>query len=109
MISHYGQDVAGNGGVTQLVPRHPPHNPRTFSPREAARLQGFPDRFALSAVAVSRRHTAGIWVAIVQECQRHRCGQGGEAGGEGLGAARARHWHKVLYRLVGNAVRLSWL
>ena len=85
MISHYGQDVAGNGGVTQLVPRHPPHNPRTFSPREAARLQGFPDGFVLSAVA------------------------GGEAGGEGLGAARARHWHKVLYRLIGNAVRLSWL
>eukprot|EP01045_Picozoa_sp_COSAG04_P010873 COSAG04_NODE_681_length_11192_cov_30.820337_5_plen_86_part_00 len=85
MISHYGQDVAGNGGVTQLVPRHPPHNPRTFSPREAARLQGFPDGFALSTVA------------------------GGEAGGEGLSAARARHWHKVLYRLIGNAVRLSWL
>ena len=51
VISHYGQDVAGNGGVTQLVPRHPPHNPRTFSPREAARLQGFPDGFVLSAVA----------------------------------------------------------
>ena len=45
MTSHYGNAVGR--GDSQLVPCHAPHNPRRFSPRECARLMGFPDSYRL--------------------------------------------------------------
>ena len=45
LISHYGKAV-GRGG-SQLVPCQAPHNPRRFSPRECARIMGFPNSFQL--------------------------------------------------------------
>jgi len=41
IVSHYRRDL----GNTQVVPRDPPHNPRFFTQRECARLQGFPESF----------------------------------------------------------------
>lgn len=43
LVSHYGRSPAN--GNSQLVPRAPPHNPRRFTPRECARLMGFPEGF----------------------------------------------------------------
>eukprot|EP00756_Hemistasia_phaeocysticola_P060691 Hpha_TRINITY_DN4248_c0_g1::TRINITY_DN4248_c0_g1_i1::g.186730::m.186730/K00558/DNMT1, dcm; DNA (cytosine-5)-methyltransferase 1 len=44
--SHYGVTVGK--GNSQLVPQKHPHHPRRFTPRECARLMGFPDsRFVL--------------------------------------------------------------
>ena len=43
LISHYRIDLQH----CQCVPRAPPHNPRFFTKREAARLQGFPERLPL--------------------------------------------------------------
>jgi DNA (cytosine-5)-methyltransferase 1 len=46
IISHYGNSVGR--GESQLVPCRAPHNPRRFSPRECARLMGFPHTFAMA-------------------------------------------------------------
>lgn len=46
IISHYGNSVGR--GESQLVPCGAPHNPRRFSPRECARLMGFPNTFCLA-------------------------------------------------------------
>jgi DNA (cytosine-5)-methyltransferase 1 len=45
LIAHYGNAV-GRGG-SQLVPMAAPGNPRRFSPRECARIMGFPNTFQL--------------------------------------------------------------
>ena len=58
------------------MPRRAPHNPRCFSPREAARLMGFPDSFELELPP--------------------RRGDGHQRGERAL--------RKALYRLLGNAV-----
>eukprot|EP00854_Cymbomonas_tetramitiformis_P026175 gene26175-32072_t len=52
--AHYS--VAVGRGDTQLVPRPPPFHPRRFTPRECARLMGFPDRFTLG----ERRRGQGV-------------------------------------------------
>ena len=41
VISHYRSDI----GNSQVVPSEPPLNPRFFTQRECARLQGFPETF----------------------------------------------------------------
>ena len=87
VISHYGQDLGGNSGNTQLVPGDPPCNPRAFSPREAARLQGFPDSFRLLCVVKPAASAAPGEESAVHSAENE-----------------ARRWQKVLYRLVGNAV-----
>ncbi|CAJ1422201.1 unnamed protein product [Effrenium voratum] len=46
LVSHYGTSLAK--GNSQLVPRLAPLNPRRFTPRECARLMGFPDSFRLT-------------------------------------------------------------
>jgi DNA (cytosine-5)-methyltransferase 1 len=46
IISHYGNAVGR--GESQLVPCVAPYNPRRFSPRECARLMGFPNTFCLA-------------------------------------------------------------
>ena len=45
ITSHYGNAVGR--GDSQLVPCHAYHNPRRFSPRECARLMGFPDHYRM--------------------------------------------------------------
>jgi DNA (cytosine-5)-methyltransferase 1 len=45
ITSHYGNAVGR--GDSQLVPCHAPHNPRRFSPRECARLMGFPNTYRI--------------------------------------------------------------
>jgi len=47
LVSHYGGQLGR--GSSQLVPRPPPHLPRRFTPRECARLMGFPESFDLGA------------------------------------------------------------
>ena len=49
MVAHYGTSISR--GTSQLVPRPAPHLPRRFSPRECARLMGFPEWFELSQLA----------------------------------------------------------
>eukprot|EP01052_Picozoa_sp_SAG31_P001771 SAG31_NODE_59_length_29571_cov_20.443506_31_plen_767_part_00 len=71
--AHYGVSV-GNGN-SQLVPRSPPHNPRRFSPKEVARLMGFP----------------------VDGVRQFRLGQAAPM--QGVAAHQ-----KSLYRMLGNAV-----
>lgn len=46
LVSHYGTSLGK--GNSQLVPRTAPLNPRRFTPRECARLMGFPDTFRLT-------------------------------------------------------------
>ncbi|KNC75036.1 hypothetical protein SARC_12431 [Sphaeroforma arctica JP610] len=43
--SHYGVSVGK--GESQLVPSPAPHNPRRLTPRECARVMGFPDSYTL--------------------------------------------------------------
>lgn len=43
--SHYGVTVGK--GNSQLVAQHCPQNPRCYTPRECARLMGFPNRYVL--------------------------------------------------------------
>ena len=45
ITSHYGNAVGR--GESQLVPSHAPNHPRRFSPRECARLMGFPNSYRL--------------------------------------------------------------
>ena len=45
ITSHYGNAVGR--GESQLVPCYAPNNPRRFSPRECARLMGFPNSYKL--------------------------------------------------------------
>lgn len=45
ITSHYGNAVGR--GESQLVPCHAPNHPRRFSPRECARLMGFPNSYRL--------------------------------------------------------------
>lgn len=42
-------------GQSQLVPRHAPHNPRLFTPRECARIMGFPEHYQLGDDTMDRR------------------------------------------------------
>jgi site-specific DNA-cytosine methylase len=82
IISSYHQDLIGRA---QLVPRMPPHRPRFLTPRECARLQGFPDWFL-----TSRTGDAG--------------GSGGSSGGSGGGnSGGGNEWWRF-YPLIGNAV-----
>ncbi|CAJ1435032.1 unnamed protein product, partial [Effrenium voratum] len=46
LISHYSVSVWK--GLSQLVPRVSPSNPRLFTGRECARIMGFPNRFDLA-------------------------------------------------------------
>lgn len=46
LVSHYGTSLGK--GNSQLVPRQAPLNPRRFTPRECARLMGFPDSYRLT-------------------------------------------------------------
>lgn len=48
LISHYSVSIWK--GTSQLVPRPAPHNPRRFTPRECARLMGFPNDFLLARI-----------------------------------------------------------
>jgi hypothetical protein len=73
IISHYGQD-SGSSGATQLVPRQPPFNPRCFTPRECARLQGFPHDFQVrhrSADQHARTHACMDRGAPQSACRAH--------------------------------------
>jgi DNA (cytosine-5)-methyltransferase 1 len=47
IIAHYGKSIGSD--TTQLAPRPPPHRPRLFTPRECARLQGFPNSYGFPA------------------------------------------------------------
>ena len=75
LTSHYAVSIAR--GESQLVPRSPPHNPRRFTHREAARLMGFPDTYHL----------------------RPAGGPGQPEAGEPVGG-----WFNGLYQMLGNAV-----
>ena len=46
LVSHYGTSLGK--GNSQLVARQAPLNPRRFTPRECARLMGFPDSYRLT-------------------------------------------------------------
>ena len=46
LVSHYGTSLGK--GNSQLVARQAPLNPRRFTPRECARLMGFPDSYWLT-------------------------------------------------------------
>jgi DNA-cytosine methyltransferase len=45
LVSHYGNSISK--GESQLVPTVPMGNPRRFSPRECARIMGFPNSYQL--------------------------------------------------------------
>eukprot|EP00913_Durusdinium_trenchii_P000970 g896.t2 len=46
LVAHYGTSLSK--GNSQLVPRPAPSRPRRFTPRECARLMGFPNSFRLT-------------------------------------------------------------
>ena len=46
LVGHYGKTI--RKGNSQLVPRPAPFKPRRFTPRECARLMGFPNSFKLT-------------------------------------------------------------
>ena len=46
LVGHYGKTI--RKGNSQLVPRPAPFKPRRFTPRECARLMGFPNDFKLT-------------------------------------------------------------
>lgn len=56
ITSHYGNAVGR--GESQLVPCHAPHHPRRFSPRECARLMGFPNSYRLIPQKENQSHIA---------------------------------------------------
>eukprot|EP00439_Symbiodinium_sp_Y106_P076859 s2025_g15.t3 len=58
LVGHYGTSISR--GNSQLVPRPAPHLPRRFSPRECARLMGFPDSFKLTEYSESSGQPA-VW------------------------------------------------
>ena len=101
LISNYGANV-GNGN-SQLVPRSPPHHPRRFTPRECARLMGFPD----AAIELGRPG--------MKECRQHEeeeeggRGEGEEVEGQqdtqcGDASRSTAAWFRNWYRILGNAV-----
>ena len=59
LVGHYGTSIPR--GNSQLVPRPAPHLPRRFSPRECARLMGFPDSFKLTEYSESSGQPA-VWI-----------------------------------------------
>jgi site-specific DNA-cytosine methylase len=75
VISSYHQDLKG---WTQVVPRPPPHRPRFLTPRECARLQGFPDSFHTSRRAEDQKYV-------------------------GRGSGGMNEWWRF-YKCIGNAV-----
>ncbi len=56
ITSHYGNAVGR--GESQLVPSHAPNHPRRFSPRECARLMGFPNSYRLIPQKTNQGHMA---------------------------------------------------
>ena len=48
-----------------MVPRSPPHNPRFFTKREAARLQGFPECFATGGYEFYRQIGNAVTTPVV--------------------------------------------
>ena len=72
----FPQDLLGRA---QVVPRPPPHRPRFLTPRECARLQGFPDWFETSRRLQSDAHATGTLGA--PDASGAAGGRGAEAGG----------------------------
>jgi len=67
IISHYRSDLRN----CQVVPRAAPHNPRFFTKRECARLQGFPDSFQTGSTTRSANrfyHQIGNAVTVPIVC-----------------------------------------
>ena len=93
IISHYGQDPGGGG--SQLVPCLPPSNPRCFTVRECARLQGFPNSYALELLSTPYPSSSTLPSAAATTVR---------SAGRGRGGAAANNGTKALYRMIGNAV-----
>lgn len=58
LIAHYSVSVGR--GQSQLVPRWAPYNPRLFTPRECARIMGFPESYQLGD-AMDRRQCKALY------------------------------------------------
>jgi DNA-cytosine methyltransferase len=96
LISHYGTAVGR--GESQLVPCRAPHVPRRLSPRECARLMGFPnsyvlgqrrddqqgdmayikERYRMFGNAVCPPLVAALAGAVLHVVKGGRCGTGGK-------------------------------
>ncbi|CAE7573306.1 dsaVM, partial [Symbiodinium sp. CCMP2592] len=57
LVGHYGKTL--RKGNSQLVPRQAPFKPRRFTPRECARLMGFPNSFKLTEPEEGQ--SPGMW------------------------------------------------
>mmetsp|Transcript_5776 Transcript_5776/g.10337 ORF Transcript_5776/g.10337 Transcript_5776/m.10337 type:complete len:507 (-) Transcript_5776:46-1566(-) len=57
LVAHYGTSISK--GNSQLVPRRAPFRPRRFTPRECARLMGFPNSYKLTEKGDSQ--SASVW------------------------------------------------
>eukprot|EP00439_Symbiodinium_sp_Y106_P027255 s4745_g3.t1 len=57
LVGHYGKTL--RKGNSQLVPRQAPFKPRRFTPRECARLMGFPNSFKLTEQEEGQ--SPGMW------------------------------------------------
>ena len=56
-------------GQSQLVPRLAPHNPRLFTPRECARIMGFPESYQLGEGSRDRRKA--LYTLCLASCLCH--------------------------------------
>lgn len=92
-----------DAGESQLVPRHPPHNPRRFTHRECARLMGFPDWYALEPSPADRPfcESAGKKRKLIECASDRTTAADVRSSTSGVGEGG---WFNAVYQMIGNAV-----